>query len=728
MTLIPALIPPRHSKPVPAKFMKGYWSNFDVRVHCCANFELKVIEDMDREWLDRGGLPRTSYVVEGLGGMLSLIMPEADPRRMIEMSSLCSIAFYEDDLLDGDLCDINSNESDAKLLHQKYRNAINQMKSRVMVELLKSDDEQNTYVQAYEQWTKASAATVESTTIEFETLEEYLNARLDNSAASCAWNMLPILHDFKLTRQDKSDLECIDQLTYRMMILINDYYSIENDWISHETLKRPGVPFSAAYVIMRTQDVSVRDAKNIIQQEFRKMEISWTELRDKLMKSKEQDPATAHEYAKYITCLQNSVSGILLYTMHAPRYNPKPSISPLFPKPEQKIATLPRTTPIPIEVINRLESPAVEGSEVNHESESESSSSRNSRRSSATDLTSATSVHGEISKRDEFHSEAAWLSEYSPVPEEEVLEPFEYVKSMPSKKVRHALIDALDIWYQAPPDSVELIKKIIDTLHTSSLIIDDIEDNSDLRRGQPAAHMVFGTPQSINTANFLLITTIEDVQKLSSSAVSIYAEELKNLHIGQGSDLKWTFQGACPSELEYIQMIDGKTGGLFRMASRFMKDQATINKDLDVERLLTLMGRFFQIRDDYQNLGSLDYANAKGDLSDLDEGKYSFMLIHALNNNKNSKLRNLLALRSRQGSLSIEQKRLIMKGMAQSKSMEYTCKVLEGLEAEIQNALVDVESRVDESQKMNGYNKNWMLRAIMAKLRFAEVKVASLQK
>ena len=46
-----------------------------------------------------------------------------------------------------------------------------------------------------------------------------------------------------------------------------------------------------------------------------------------------------------------------------------------------------------------------------------------------------------------------------------------------------------------------------------------------------------------------------------------------------------------------------ETGGLFRMISRLVIAQSqSPNKPTDLDRLMTLLGRYFQIRDDYANL------------------------------------------------------------------------------------------------------------------------------
>lgn len=57
---------------------------------------------------------------------------------------------------------------------------------------------------------------------------------------------------------------------------------------------------------------------------------------------------------------------------------------------------------------------------------------------------------------------------------------------------------------------------------------------------------------------------------------------------------------------DYLTMIDNKTGGFFRIALRLIVVEASappshIDKLI---HLITLFGRFYQIRDDYQNLTS----------------------------------------------------------------------------------------------------------------------------
>jgi geranylgeranyl diphosphate synthase type 3 len=71
-----------------------------------------------------------------------------------------------------------------------------------------------------------------------------------------------------------------------------------------------------------------------------------------------------------------------------------------------------------------------------------------------------------------------------------ILEPFTYISQVPGKDVRGVLIDCFQMWLRIPEDRTRDIKSIISYLHNSSLLIDDIEDNSKMRRGVPVAHTI----------------------------------------------------------------------------------------------------------------------------------------------------------------------------------------------------------------------------------------------
>ena len=83
-------------------------------------------------------------------------------------------------------------------------------------------------------------------------------------------------------------------------------------------------------------------------------------------------------------------------------------------------------------------------------------------------------------------------------PNLEILEPFQYINQIPGKDFRGLLIDCFQEWLHIPEDKLLVVKDIIRSLHNASLLIDDIEDNSKLRRGVPVAHSIYGVGYTIN--------------------------------------------------------------------------------------------------------------------------------------------------------------------------------------------------------------------------------------
>ncbi|KAG0249476.1 geranylgeranyl pyrophosphate synthetase, partial [Mortierella polycephala] len=223
-----------------------------------------------------------------------------------------------------------------------------------------------------------------------------------------------------------------------------------------------------------------------------------------------------------------------------------------------------------------------------------------------------------------------------------LLEPYTYISSNPGKEMRTELIEAFNFWIKVPPHDLAIITKVVKMLHTSSLLIDDIEDDSVLRRGEPVAHKIFGVPATINCANYVYFLALAELSKIPNpKMLPIFTEELLCLHRGQGMELLWRDSLICPTEEEYIAMVNDKTGGLLRLAVKLM--QAASGCEADYVPMVELIGIHFQIRDDYLNLQSSQYSANKGFCEDLTEGKFSFPIIHSIRANpKSRKLLNIL--------------------------------------------------------------------------------------
>ena len=264
--------------------------------------------------------------------------------------------------------------------------------------------------------------------------------------------------------------------------------------------------------------------------------------------------------------------------------------------------------------------------------------------------------------------------------------PYDYLDAIPGKDVRSQLISAFNAWLKVPATSLEVITKVVGMLHNASLLVDDVEDSSLLRRGQPVAHSIFGTAQTINSANYVYFVALGELQKLNNpKAIHTYIEELVNLHRGQGMDLFWRDTLTCPSEDDYLEMVNNKTGGLFRLAVKLM--QAESSSDIDCVPLVNTIGLLFQILDDYKNLSSTTYTINKGLAEDLTEGKFSFPIIHAIRTSSAHAL--VLTNILKQKTADIEVKKYAISYLEKSGSFEYTRKVLSEL---TQRALELIES------------------------------------
>jgi len=264
----------------------------------------------------------------------------------------------------------------------------------------------------------------------------------------------------------------------------------------------------------------------------------------------------------------------------------------------------------------------------------------------------------------------------------ELLEPFDYVWQKKGKGIRTTLMSAFNVWLAIPKEQLTEVDHVITMLHNASLMVDDIEDNSKLRRGLPVSSSIYGVPSTINTANYVYFVAMEKAMNVGGErALKIVLEEMLNLHRGQGWDIHWRDTHSCPTEEQYNQMVLDKTGGLFRLALRLM--QTLSDNKQDYTNLVNLLSLYYQIRDDHINLFSESYALNKSFAEDLSEGKYSFIIIHAISKRKDHQLQSILKQRTN----DIDLKKHAISLMKEVGSFEYSRKKLDTLKAEIQEEI-----------------------------------------
>ncbi|TKW49120.1 Geranylgeranyl pyrophosphate synthase [Colletotrichum tanaceti] len=277
--------------------------------------------------------------------------------------------------------------------------------------------------------------------------------------------------------------------------------------------------------------------------------------------------------------------------------------------------------------------------------------------------------------------------------EEIIRAPLNYLLDLPGKDVRSKLMSAFNQWLRIPEQKLEVIKRIVMLLHNASLLLDDIQDSSTLRRGLPVSHSIFGVAQTINAANYAFFLAQQEIPKLQDPrAFEVFTEELLNLHRGQGMDIYWRDASICPTEEEYFTMVSNKTGGLFRLAVRLM--QLASESDRDYVPLVNVMGLIFQVRDDYLNLQSTAYTKNKGFGEDLTEGKFSFPIIHSIRADpSNIQLPSIL----KQRTTDVDVKMFAVAYIESTGSFEHCRKTLAGLLARARAIVEGMEGDSSET-------------------------------
>ncbi|MDR2495260.1 MAG: polyprenyl synthetase family protein [Spirochaetaceae bacterium] len=196
-------------------------------------------------------------------------------------------------------------------------------------------------------------------------------------------------------------------------------------------------------------------------------------------------------------------------------------------------------------------------------------------------------------------------------------------------------------------DAALPLTPLVEFPHTASLIHDDIEDRSETRRGEPAAHIRYGTDTALNSGAFLYFLPLSCIEGWDAPperrlrAFRFWTRYIRRLHLGQSMDIAWHRDfAAFPSVEAYYAMCRLKTGSLAALAAALgvlaagktesgedgknvSENEGTVINSF-TETAETL-GMGFQILDDVKNLTAGNPGKQQGD--DVVEGKKSLPVL-----------------------------------------------------------------------------------------------------
>ncbi|KAJ3652916.1 hypothetical protein Zmor_018841 [Zophobas morio] len=259
-----------------------------------------------------------------------------------------------------------------------------------------------------------------------------------------------------------------------------------------------------------------------------------------------------------------------------------------------------------------------------------------------------------------------------------------------NRNILKLFVSSFNNWVKCPKDALKVCADIANGLHEINLVLDDVLDGTILRRGLPSAHMVYGIPLTVQATLYKIFLIMQNLLCYAEDRKDIAFDDFIKLGIrvftGQGLEIYYRDSQRCPTFHEYSTLIRGKSTDALKWEVQWLKFCAKKEKMEFSEDLYHKMGLVLQLYGDYINLHNAKYATVRGFCDDLDEGKFNFPIIHAMQSHPNDhRLLDMLKRRP----LDMESKKLFLDILESFGSFEYTRKELEKLKNGI---LIDVDN------------------------------------
>jgi geranylgeranyl diphosphate synthase type I len=189
-------------------------------------------------------------------------------------------------------------------------------------------------------------------------------------------------------------------------------------------------------------------------------------------------------------------------------------------------------------------------------------------------------------------------------------------------------------WQYALPASAA-----VELVHNFSLVHDDIQDNSDKRRGRPTTWVKWGAPMAINVGDALFVMSNQAMIDLKANypaeVVVKAAEILHNtcLELTRGQFLDMSYEERTDLNVEdYWPMISGKTAALLSACCHIGSVLGGAD-DIGQEAYRSFgnyLGLAFQVQDDILGIWGNESLTGKSAAGDLVEGKNSLPVLAGL--------------------------------------------------------------------------------------------------
>ncbi|HEX6304724.1 MAG TPA: polyprenyl synthetase family protein [Anaerolineales bacterium] len=182
----------------------------------------------------------------------------------------------------------------------------------------------------------------------------------------------------------------------------------------------------------------------------------------------------------------------------------------------------------------------------------------------------------------------------------------------------------------------------VELLHNFSLIHDDIQDNSPLRRGRATVWSIWGIAQAINAGDAMFTLAhlaMLRLEETTSAPLAIQAYRLiqeTSLHLTQGQYLDLAYESRGDLTLDaYWPMVKGKTAALLSACTEIgaLVARASPGRRAAYRQFGSSLGLAFQVQDDLLGIWGNSALTGKSAQSDLLSGKKSLPVLYGLSQN-----------------------------------------------------------------------------------------------
>ena len=209
----------------------------------------------------------------------------------------------------------------------------------------------------------------------------------------------------------------------------------------------------------------------------------------------------------------------------------------------------------------------------------------------------------------------------------------EYLINAGGKRLRPAIHLLLTRALQTEcPDTAYTLAAVVEFIHTSTLLHDDVVDESDLRRGRQTANALFGNAASVLVGDFLYSRSFQMMVSVQNMRVMDILADATNV-IAEGEVMQlMNIHNADLDEAAYLRVIRSKTAKLFEASARLAAILAKSSSEVEEACAVygQALGTAFQVIDDVLDYDGDPTVMGKSLGDDLREGKATLPLIIAM--------------------------------------------------------------------------------------------------